>query len=112
MTNEEIIMDARIALMGEGRIKGTGRYIELTNEEGEEIRVEEPEEIHTFAVWKARGYSVKRGEHAVAKLRIWKHTLKRAEDPEKERDLEKMFMKTAFFFTQDQVEPLKEGDKK
>ena len=111
MTNEEIIMDARLALMSEGRIKGTGRYMELTDENGEEIRLEEPEEIHTFAAWKERGFTVRRGEHAVVKLRIWKHTVKRAEDPEKENDLERMFMKTAFFFSPDQVEPLKEEKK-
>lgn len=30
------------------------------------------EDIHTFARWKAMGFKVKKGEHAVARFPIWK----------------------------------------
>ena len=62
------------------------------------------EEIHTFAKWKSLGYSVKRGEKAVTKLTIWKHTSKvNAETQEEETA---MFMKTAAFFSTSQVEKI------
>jgi antirestriction protein ArdC len=63
------------------------------------------EEIHTFQKWKSLGYSVKRGEKAITKLTIWKHTSKvNAETQEEETA---MFMKTAAFFSTSQVEKIK-----
>ena len=67
------------------------------------------EEIHTFQRWKALGYSVKKGEHAVAKFAIWKMgTGKRKNDDgeEEETTTGRMFMKTSAFFSTRQVEPL------
>lgn len=64
------------------------------------------EEIHTFQRWKAMGYSVKKGEHAIAKFPIWKMGTKKDEDGEEETT-GRMFMKTSAFFKTSQVEPLK-----
>ena len=63
------------------------------------------EEIHTFQKWKSLGYAVKRGEKAITKLTIWKHTSRvNAETQEEETA---MFMKTAAFFSTSQVEKIK-----
>ncbi len=64
------------------------------------------EELHTFQRWKALGYSVKKGEHAVAKFPIWKMGTKKDDDGEEETT-GRMFMKTSAFFKTSQVEPLK-----
>lgn len=65
------------------------------------------EEIHTFAKWKSLGYAVKRGEKAVVKLSIWKHTTKQItlENGEAAEDT-RMFIKTAAFFSSKQVEKI------
>lgn len=64
------------------------------------------EEIHTFQRWKALGYSVKKGEHAIAKFPVWKMGTKKDADGEEETT-GRMFMKTSAFFKTSQVEPLK-----
>ena len=69
--------------------------------------VEMPEPIHTFNGWRERGYSVKKGEKAVAKFSIWKHTAKKVEVDGEEEEKTKMFMKTAAFFKFEQVEKTK-----
>lgn len=109
MTNEQIIFDARLDLMEKGVIGGTGRFIECENENGEKIRLEEPEEIHTYAAWKEYGFQVRRGQKAIASFPIWKFTIKKAKE-ENEEDTEKMFMTKAFFFTAAQVEPITERE--
>lgn len=58
------------------------------------------EVLHTFVVWKQLGYSVKRGEKAIAKFDVWKY----AENKEGEA---RIFLKTAAFFASHQVEVLK-----
>ena len=69
--------------------------------------ISESEEIHTFAKWKSLGYAVKRGEKAVCKLSIWKHTTKQItlENGDTEED-SRMFMKQAAFFSTSQVEKI------
>lgn len=85
MTNAEIVAFAWGQLVGSGVISAN-------------------EEIHTFQKWKSLGYSVKRGEKAITKLTIWKHTSKvNAETQEEETA---MFMKTAAFFSTSQVEKI------
>lgn len=64
------------------------------------------EELHTFQRWKAMGYSVKKGEHAIAKFPVWKMGTKKDDDGEEETT-GRMFMKTSAFFKTSQVEPLK-----
>ena len=61
------------------------------------------EDVHTFAGWKKRGYTVKKGEHAALKLTIWKHTTKKNKDGEEET---RMFMTPAHFFTESQVKAI------
>ncbi len=104
MTNEQIIFNERMELMKNGIIGKSGRKIVVADMDGAQKEIEEPEQLHTYSEWKKRGYTVKHGQHAVSKLTIWKHTAKKAEK-EGDKDKEKMFLKTAFFFSASQVEP-------
>ncbi len=109
MTNEMIIFNNRVALMDEGVIKGTGNIIEVENEDGEKIQIEEPEELHTYQGWKAIGRQVKKGEKCIATFMIWKHTTKKKKsESEDEEEQEKMFMTKAFFFRECQTEAITE----
>lgn len=100
MTNEMIVMTERIKLAKEGKIGYEGKALLIDGTE-----VDMPEEIHTFARWKAMGFCVKKGEKAITKLAIWKHTSKKVEDEDgEEHEENKMFMKTAAFFSRGQVE--------
>lgn len=113
MTNEQIIFNVRVQLMEEGKIGSTGRFFEIQNEEGKTEKIPEPEEIHSFSRWKEYGYSVKKGEKAIAKIEIWKKGTKKEETEEEENaeKKERMFKKVAFFFSPAQVEPIREGNK-
>ncbi len=100
MTNEQIIFKERCRLLKEGKIRSSGRMIDVENERGEIEQIPEPIQIHTFKVWKDCGFMVKKGEHAVAAFDIWKHGCrKKNEDTE-----EILFKSKAFFFSADQVE--------
>lgn len=101
MTNEMIIFNEGQRLAAEGKISYTGREFQVKADDGTVQIIKETEPIHTFATWKTMGMKVKKGEHAVTKLVIWKHTEKENEDGEKDT---KMFMKTAHFFSASQVE--------
>lgn len=76
MTNAQIIFNASVKLMEDGILSGTGHFMKVTNEDGTEKSIEIPEEIHTFAGWKTLGYSVQKGQKAIAQIDIWKHTTK------------------------------------
>lgn len=79
MTNSQIIFNESIELMNKGIIGTTGRKIKVTYEKnGEEVTeiIDEPEEIHTFADWKRRGYYVNKGEKAIARFTIWNYSSK------------------------------------
>ena len=108
MTNEMIIFWNAVDLMNAGVIGTTGRVLTFENDDGEVMEVQEPEEIHTFAKWKDMGFSVKKGEHAVARFSIWKgaeKTVKDEEGNETDEKVTKMFRKESCFFTAAQVEP-------
>ena len=109
MTNAQIIFNASVQLMNDGVIKGTGRIFEFTDDAGNVQTLEEPEALHTFAVWKEMGRVVKKGEKARAAIQIWKqgksYTTTNKETGEQEEKEGRMFMKTAYFFTFDQTEP-------
>lgn len=116
MTNSMIILLESVKLMQAGILNGTGQMIQIKN--GDEItETELPEPIHTFQHWKELGYSVKKGEHAVAKFLIWKHTSKVKEMEMQNVDTgatesvpyndKRMFMKMSSFFRECQVEPIK-----
>ena len=113
MTNAQIIFNASVALMENGVIKGTGRFFEYEDENGNQCKLEEPEALHTFAAWKERGRVVKKDEKCKARIQIWKYcTSKKSDEVDSNANGEdenngKCYMKTAFFFTFDQTEPIK-----
>ena len=109
MTNAEIILQAAVDLMQQGKIGTTGREIKvkMLDADGNELEkiLPEPEEIHTFQHWKELGYSVKKGQHAVAKFPIWKYSGKvEIDENGEETDKSRMFMKVAHFFAASQVQ--------
>ena len=110
MTNAQIIMNESINLLENGIIKGTGRMLEalIVDKDGNETKklVEEPEAIHTYAVWKQLGFQVRKGEKAKASFTIWKCVAGKKEEECDEQPENKMFMKKAHFFTIDQVEKI------
>lgn len=67
MTNEMIIFKESQKLMNDGILQGSGVFATVEFEDGAR-QVEMPEEIHTFQAWKSLGYSVKKGEKAIAKF--------------------------------------------
>lgn len=117
MTNDEIIMKASFELMKDGKIGTSGRTLIKVDKDGNETEVPEPEAIHTFQYWKQFGYSVKKGQKAVAAIQIWKNTTKKVDVEGKDRqtgeivtetvDVNKMIRKVAYFFSASQVERTK-----
>ena len=111
MTNSAIILNESFRLMREGILSGSGRYVQFDGENGPET-VELPEAIHTFAAWKARGFIVRKGEHAIAAFHVWKYSDRRhaeAEDGETDGEQEssgRCFLKKSFFFKASQVEKI------
>lgn len=113
MTNAMIIEQAAIELMKAGKIGTTGRMFKAitVDENGNEREefINEPEPIHTFQYWKSAGYKVKKGEHAVARIPIWKYSEKKDVDENgNEIDLSRMFQKVSCFFAMAQVEKIAE----
>ena len=106
VTNAQIIFFAAQKLLEEGKIQGTGRTIIFEMPTGETIEAPEPEAIHTFAAWKARGYKVRKGEHAVARITIWKYGKDKVnEEKPDEEPGGHCFLKESCFFAASQVEP-------
>lgn len=110
MTNADIIFHESQRLAKEGRIKYTGREFKAVDAAGTEIIVKETEPIHTYQIWRQLGYQVQKGQTAVAKITIWKHSAPKLEtlpmtdgSDVKYIDKGRMFMKTAAFFSQSQV---------
>ena len=104
MTNAQIIFNESVELMKNGKIGKTGRQFEVEDENGNKTMLDEPEIIHTFQAWKARGFSVKKGEKAVAQFYIWKCVSKQIQDSDGMTEEQKrMFMKKASFFSASQV---------
>ena len=109
ITNAQIIFFASCDLMKEGKIKGTGRYVEIETDDGP-VKMEEPEPIHTFQAWKKLGYSVKKGEKAITRLNIWKFVEKKGKSDDDENAEEvnagHCIRKEACFFASHQVQPI------
>lgn len=101
MTNEMIIFNESQKLAKEGKISYTGRTFKAVVN-NQEVEIKETEPIHTYAIWQELGYQVQKGQKAITKITIWKHTSKHNE--ETDEDVSKIFMKTAAFFSQSQVE--------
>lgn len=107
MTNEQIIFNEAVELMKNGKIGKTGRQFEVEDENGNKTMLDEPETIHTFQAWKSRGFSVKKGEKAVAQFYIWKCVSKQIQDSDGMTEEQKrMFMKKASFFSASQVQEM------
>ena len=71
-----------------------------------------PEEIRTFEEWKRLGFMVQKGQHSVARFKIWMPKKGRKEDApedeEKDQDEKGFYKKLAFFFTIDQVKKMED----
>lgn len=113
MTNEQIIFAEAQRLAEEGVINYTGRTFEATDGAGNKITVKETEDLHTFKIWKDLGFQVQKGQKAVAKIRIWKHSGAKQESMTDSNGNEveyvdhgRMFMKVAAFFSRSQVEAI------
>ena len=111
MANAQIIFMESQKLAEEGKIAYTGRTFEALNMAGEKVTIRETEDIHTYQVWKDMGYQVQKGQKAVTKITIWKHSGKKMAtmtdtDGNEVQYVDKgrMFMKTASFFSRSQVE--------
>ena len=110
MTNAMIILSEQLRLMEEGKIGTTGRVLVIKNEDGSTKELPEPEPIHTFAYWKATGYQVRKGEHAIARIGIWKHKSRTVTTDEGEEiDTSRMFVKASHFFAASQVDKIGGG---
>ncbi|WP_317335991.1 hypothetical protein [Dysosmobacter welbionis] len=76
--------------------------------------------IHTFPEWKRMGYSVKKGEKAAIKTRLWKYTTQptkaareAAELAGKEPDADPhYYLAPAYLFTAAQVQPTEDRKRK
>ena len=76
--------------------------------------------FHTFAEWKRMGYSVKKGEKAAIKTRLWKYTTQptkaareAAELAGKEPDADPhYYLAPAYLFTAAQVQPTEDRKRK
>lgn len=101
MTNAQIILKESESLVEQG-------ILGMVNVMGAPM----PEPIHTFQAWKELGYKVKKGEKAIAKFPIWKHSSKTEVDEATKEEKQKtsMFMKTAAFFKKSQVERIEESE--
>jgi hypothetical protein len=112
MTNAQIIFSESLELMEAGKIGTTGRTLTLERPDGTRYTVPEPEPIHTFAAWRALGYTVRKGEKATAAFSIWKQgkaskaAREAAAEAGEEEPAGRMFMKLSHFFTAAQVEKL------
>lgn len=71
MKNEEAIMQMRVKLMRNRQIGTTGRKMMWHDVDGNEIEIDEPAEIHTYAGWKKLGYQVPTGTRARIFIPIW-----------------------------------------
>lgn len=110
MTNNEIIENASYELMANGIID-CARTIMGTNQDGEEVEIPIPEDIHTYAGWKALGRQVQKGQKSIATIRIWKYVAKKKKAEKKKDDSEEtqgasMFLTNAYFFKECQTEPI------
>lgn len=62
--------------------------------------------LHTFAKWQSMGYKIKKGEKSKHHITIWRKCNKKVYDEESQTETisSKLILKTAYFFTVDQVE--------
>ena len=101
-TNEQIIFSESVILMNEGKLAGSGKFINYNM--GDHVEKQEiPEAIHTYSKWQELGYQVKEGEKAIASFSIWKAFVP---DDADEATKVKMYMRKASFFSFSQVKEI------
>jgi hypothetical protein len=109
-TNKMIIAMMQDELAKQGILKYTGRVFEAVLPDGQKTQLKEVQPIHTFAGWKALGYKVKKGEHAIAQFAIWKmgkgRTVKDEKTGEETEKPGRMFLKNSHWFSDEQVEKI------
>lgn len=98
MTNAEIIVSNMMTLVAEGVIT-------------------QDNIIDTVPGWNRRGYKIKRGEEHVAAFPIWRPRTKKkgqTDDEAVEEEVKKgrFYLKTAYWFTNQQVEPMEKEESK
>ena len=71
MTNEKRVLLERITLMAAEIIQPADDTVKEFLVGKRAYYCREPEELNTFAGWKAKGYHVKRGEHAITEIKLW-----------------------------------------
>lgn len=110
MSNAMIILLESVKLMEEGIIGCTGEKMTIEDQNGKR-EIDMPESIHTYQRWKSLGYQVKKGQKAKAQFPIWKYTSKKDKEMSEEEAQANgyCFLKTASFFTKEQVEKIKEA---
>lgn len=107
MTNEQIVLGERIRLMEQGILQSIGKVEVIADDGSVEVK-DYPEPIHTFNGWKALGYTVKKGEHAIARFAIWSPSKKKkADDEDADDEAISMYLRNAYWFKQEQVEEVK-----
>lgn len=109
-TNAQIILMEQLKLVDAGILKYTGNIIEAVNPmTGEVEEFPEIQPIHTYARWRELGYQVKKGEKAVASFPIWKYSKRKPKNMDEEEAQAKgfCFMKLSYWFTEEQVMPIK-----
>lgn len=60
--------------------------------------------LFTYAVWKTKGYQVKKGEKCKHRVCLWKYGEKKIEQDGQERTVGRCFHKTMSLFSMEQVE--------
>ena len=76
--------------------------------------ISEDNTINTFIGWYKRGYKIRKGAKHVAEFSIWMKNPKKKEDLTEEelKKYREFILTTAYWFTNEQVEPLTEDDMK
>lgn len=76
--------------------------------------ISEDNTINTFIGWRKRGYKIRKGAEHVAEFSIWMKNPKKKEDLTEEelKKYREFILTTAYWFSDDQVEPMTEEDKK
>ena len=112
MTNAQRIFEKEIELALENKIPTLERRITVAVN-GEERVINEPTHIYSLPQWRNRGYLVREGEKAIARINLYRPVNTRpAEDAEPGEDgsipASRMELKPTYFFSADQVEPIPE----
>lgn len=70
--------------------------------------------INTFLGWSKRGYKIKKGAEHIAEFAVWMKNKKKPEELEEEekKKYRPFILTTAYWFSDEQVEPMTEEDKK